>query len=284
MAEPASNGVLDPIVISLEATFHGVRDRDWNSKLIQFPRGGILWGLHLSKQQNTTGNASRVVGCLVCFGPIKDHIENWSIKFDHVFTISCRRVGCAGVIRKNCCFSDTHHIVNNYEWGEHRLPLPENWGTHDNVRLSCHIYISETTGVNRDMLKESASQNKSQESVSSPLSVSQVESQVIKFFGDLLLNENIVYSEEGFEAVEKLSALLSFPNVIETCRQYLMNIQFGPSQLNDTELMKQNTGFNLTGFDYQGNTASRKERIGNLNENDIIAMFQHLCLIAFKKC
>ncbi|EGT52924.1 hypothetical protein CAEBREN_02227 [Caenorhabditis brenneri] len=287
MVEQVNVGV-DPIVISLEAYFHGIQSPSWGSKLIQFPRGGILWGLHLSKQEVEGSTTRRIIGCLICFGPVKENSSNnWSITFDHVFTLSHKRVGCAGTIQKGSAFSESQHIINNYEWGDdNSTSTPVNWENHESVKLSCHLYISETTGIDREVFKAAAELCRIQgDKFEEPSTPFQVESQVMKIFGDLLLNENITYTETGMEAAEKLAVLLSFPRVIDTCRNYLIRTQTG-SVLKFGEVeeeSKKHLEFDLTGFDYTANLPFRRERMDHLRESDIISMFQQLCAIAFKK-
>ncbi|KAF1748269.1 hypothetical protein GCK72_024736 [Caenorhabditis remanei] len=281
MADTRKNNA-DPIVISLEANFHGVNNDSWEGKLIQFPKGGILWGLHLSKQKSEVGITSRIIGCLICFGPIKDHAPDWSITFDHVFTLYSKRVGSAGTIQKNTSLSGACPIINNYEWGDANSDLLDVFKNTENIRLSCHLYISETNGINREALKQT---KRSREQTDEPVTASQVESQVMKCFSDMLVNEKIDFSNIAMDAMHKLSELFCFPRVIDVCRQYLIK--------NQTELLGSTSDFdnesdiyeefNLTGFDYPANCETRRVRMGNLNEDDIIAMFQQLCSIAFTK-
>uniref|UniRef100_A0A1I7T878 BTB/POZ domain-containing protein n=1 Tax=Caenorhabditis tropicalis TaxID=1561998 RepID=A0A1I7T878_9PELO len=284
--EAAVDPAVEPIVISLEGYFHGLQNPNWESKIIRFPRGGVLWSLNLSKQPTGVNTSSRIIGCLMCFGPVKEHVPNWSISFDHVFTLSHRRVGCAGTIQKSCCFDDNNNVINNYEWGDYTSSVPVNWDLYDSVKLSCHLHVGQTVGIDRNMLKAAAELNRVQDADDQyPLTTTQVECQVMKCFGDLLLNESIAYSEEGMVAAEKLAVLLAYPNVIETCRAYLMKVQgVNVARSSDTDdESRRILEFDLSGFDFSGNLQFRRQRMHSLRESDIISIFQQLCSIAFKR-
>uniref|UniRef100_A0A8R1ERY9 Uncharacterized protein n=1 Tax=Caenorhabditis japonica TaxID=281687 RepID=A0A8R1ERY9_CAEJA len=298
-----------PIVISLEAKFHHIRNVDWNNKLIQ--------GLHLSKEKSN-GIDSRITGSLLCYGPMKEHSPDWSLSFDHAFTLSSKRIGCASPIKKSFSFNRRNHAISASEWGDHKNPMPENWELHDHVKLSCHMYITQTFGFDRKelikteglyplenfsvknarnmssassscspTLSSAASSSTSLSTVPAVQTRAQIEKEVMQCFREILAEENIEYTQTAFEAAKKLSKFFCFPSVIDVCRRHLMKQQSRnrtiPGETAEVREEYKRMRFNLHGFDFAGNTVSRKQRMDNLDEDDIVAIFQHLCMIAFRK-
>ncbi|CAI2357414.1 unnamed protein product [Caenorhabditis sp. 36 PRJEB53466] len=118
-----------------------------------------------------------------------------------------------------------------------------------------------------------------------PLTSAQIEGQVMACFSEMMVEEDIQYTQEALAAVEKLAKFFCYPRVLDICKRYLMKMQnaMTTSEIEEEQARPFRSSINLCGFDYPGNTLSRKMRMKNLSEEDVIAMFRHLCLVAFKK-